>query len=33
MIGRMLAPVQALGLIRHLERTEPIAKRPPALSV
>jgi hypothetical protein len=33
MNGRMLTPVEALKLIRHLERTEPIPKRPPAPSI
>jgi hypothetical protein len=33
MVGRMLTPVEALNLIRHLERTEPTPKRPPAPSV
>jgi hypothetical protein len=33
LIGRMLAPPEALKLIRRLERTEPILKRPPTPSV
>jgi hypothetical protein len=33
LINRSMPLVQAHGLIRHLERADPIPKRPPALSI
>jgi hypothetical protein len=32
-IGRLLAPTEVRKLLRHLERADPISKRPPAPSI